>query len=302
MRKSKKDNKSDIHSTTQKGSYQWDAELPHEMEIVSDDAVHTRDAIAIDTLSRYSGSEPYEFQKYILLTNFPHYVDRFADIMNVETKSGPVLRVAHCPEEEMSIIDYRVGAPMAALLIDVLSYLSPQSVLMLGLCGGLHSSHQVGDFLLPVAAIRDEGASLHYMPPQVPSLPAFLVQQFVSQELMAKNILYKTGVIHTTDYRMWEFDEHFCRVLRNEKATAIDMECSALFITSFRRKVPCGALMLISDLPMQRGGVKTKAHAKSVFQKYTDIHLECGIDSLKRMRIATESGSVNFRRFHFSQG
>jgi len=258
-----------------------------------------RGRIALDTLARYSGSEPEEFQPYILLTNFPHYVEKFADHWNATICRGAVLKVAHCKAEQISLIDYRVGAPMAALVIDVLSYIEPQCVVMLGLCGGLHRYHKVGDFILPIAAIRDEGASRHYMPPQVPSLPAFLVQQFISQELMAQSIQFETGVVHTTDYRMWEFDQAFNQQLRQEKATAIDMESSALFSVAFSRKVPIGALHLISDLPTQEGGIKTKKLAQDVFARYTDLHLKLGVAALKRMQEATQKGALNFRRFAF---
>lgn len=265
----------------------------------SENKVHTRDQIALDTLTRYSGSALDDFQKFILLTNFPSYVEEFAHIFNVPIIAGSVLRVAHCKDKDISIIDYRVGAPMAALLIDVLSYIEPQSVIMLGMCGGLHRTLSVGDFLIPVAAIRDEGASNHYMPPQVPSLPAFLIQQFISQVLFARNLLFRTGVIHTTDYRMWEFDEAFRERLRQEKATAIDMEASALFIAGFKRKVPVGALMLVSDVPMQIGGVKTHESAKKVFEQYTALHLSCGIEAISRIREAQQERELNFRRFHF---
>ena len=225
----------------------------------------SRKKIALDTLARYSGVSAKSFQKFILLTNFPLYVDKFAEMLNVPVIPGPVIKVAHSPKYKISIIDYRVGAPMAALIMDVISYTEPQCVLMLGLCGGLHYSQKIGDFILPMAAIRDEGASLHYMPEQVPSLPAFLIQQFISEELMCKEIKFKTGVIHTTDYRMWEFDEKFRTRLREEKASVIDMECSALFTTAFARKVPVGALMLISDLPYTKDGIKTKKSSENVF-------------------------------------
>lgn len=259
----------------------------------------SRDEIALQTLERYAGCSIDEFQDFILLTNFPHYVDTFSKITGAEVLLGTVLKSAHYKKERISIIDYRVGAPMAALIVDVLSYLKPQCVVMLGLCGGLHHRHEIGDFLLPMAAIRDEGASLHYMPPQVPSLPAFLVQQFISEELMEQKVGFKTGVIHTTDYRMWEFDEEFQQRLREEKATAIDMECSALFITGFSRKVPIGALMLISDLPTQPNGIKTSQLAREVLDKYTEKHLKLGIASLIRMRNISERRKINFRRFHF---
>lgn len=260
----------------------------------------TRDQIALDTLMRYSDTSLEEFNDFILLTNFPHYVDAFAEHEGVNTITGTVLRSAHSPSNNISIIDYRVGAPMAALIIDVLSYIRPQAVVMLGLCGGLHRYHNVGDFLLPVAAIRDEGASKYYMPPQVPSLPAFLVQQFISEELMHQEIPFQTGVLHTTDYRMWEFDEQFREKLKQEKASAIEMECSALFTAGFSRKVPVGALMLISDLPFKPEGIKTKKKAKEFFNKYTSNHLLVGIDCMKRMNEATHKTDLNFRRFHFT--
>ena len=240
-----------------------------------------------------------KFRKFILLSNFPHYIDEFAELVKATVHAGSVLRVAHSIDADISIIDYRVGAPMAALVVDVLSYTEPQCVVMLGLCGGLHRNQKIGDFLLPMAAIRDEGASLHYMPEQVPSLPAFMVQQFISEELMANKVDFKTGVIHTTDYRMWEFDDHFHQRLRSEKATAIDMECSALFTAGFSRKVPVGALMLISDLPSTPDGIKTAKLAKSVISKYTTQHLELGIKALKRMQEAKQNRQINFRRFHF---
>jgi len=259
----------------------------------------SRKKIALETLSRYSGTNIASFQKFILLTNFPLYVEKFAALVDVEVINGPVLKLAHCPKKKITIIDYRVGAPMASLIMDVLSYIQPQCVMMLGLCGGLHHIQKIGDFLLPMAAIRDEGASLHYMPHQVPSLPAFLIQKFISEELMSKKIPFKTGVLHTTDYRMWEFDEKFRARLRDEKASAIDMECSALFTTGFARKVPVGALMLISDLPLTKDGIKTKKSAQEVFERYTKLHLESGIDAIERMQSALKKQKLNFRRFHF---
>ena len=258
-----------------------------------------RKTIALETLARYSGSKVRDFQQFILLSNFRWYLTEFSRRFVVPIVSGRVMHVAHCPEQNMSIIDYRVGAPMAALVVDVLSYLKPEVILMLGLCGGLHRSQKIGDFLLPVAAIRDEGASLHYMPHQVPSLPAFMVQQYISQELIERNLIFRTGVIHTTDYRMWEFDENFRTRLKQEKATAIDMECSAMFTTGFAHKVPVGALLLVSDLPTRVGGIKTEESSHKVFNKFAAAHFDCGVHALQRMRAAVTNAGINFRRFDF---
>ena len=137
--------------------------------------------------------------------------------------------------------------------------------------------------MLPTAAIRDEGASTHFMPPRVPALPTFKVQKFVSQMIVEKGFDYRTGVIHTTDYRFWEFDDKFKAELYEERALAIDMETATLFSVGFASKVPIGAMLLVSDLPLKKGGIKTKASANRVFSAYTDLHLELGIQAMSEI-------------------
>jgi AMP nucleosidase len=101
--------------------------------------------------------------------------------------------------------------------------------------------------------------------------------------VVEKGYDYRTGVVHTTDYRFWEFNDLFKAQLYEERALAIDMETATLFIAGFASKVPIGALLLVSDLPLQRNGIKTKKSAKAVFRKFTDIHLEIGIKSMSEI-------------------
>lgn len=236
--------------------------------------------IARDMLERYTGSSLGDFNKHIILTNFNKYLNVFAEKCNEEIFTGLVMSVVHGRKEKVSMIDFKIGAPTAALIIEVLSVLEPEAVLFLGMCGGLHPSLEVGDFILPVAAIRDEGVSRHFIPSQVPSLPTFKLQKFVSQILVEHNMDYRTGVVHTTDYRFWEFDEEFKRNLYEERAIAIDMECAALFSVGFVSKVPIGALLLVSDLPLKKDGIKTKASSKIVFESFTNKHIHYGIEAM----------------------
>ncbi len=236
--------------------------------------------IARDMLERYTGSSLDEFQQYILLTNFNKYLRVFADQFSAEIHTGSVWSAVHSKECHVSMIDFKIGAPTAALVIELLSALDPAAVIFLGMCGGLHRSLQVGDFILPMAAIRDEGVSRHFIPPQVPSLPTFKIQKFISQILVENGLDYRTGVVHTSDYRFWEFDEGFKRTLYEERAIAIEMECAALFSVGFVSKVPIGALLLVSDLPLQKGGIKTKESARHVFDAFTEQHITIGIRSI----------------------
>ncbi len=236
--------------------------------------------IARDMLERYTGGNLSDFKKHIILTNFNKYMHVFAERFNAEIHTGSVMSVIHAEDVNVSMVDFKIGAPTAALIIELLAVLDPQAVLFLGMCGGLHPSLKVGDFILPVAAIRDEGVSQNFIPKQVPSLPTFKIQKFVSQMLVDDGYDYRTGVVHTTDYRFWEFDHRFKKKLYEERAIAIDMECAALFSVGFVSKVPIGALLLVSDMPLKEGGIKTKASSKQVFHDFTQVHIDVGIRSM----------------------
>ena len=244
--------------------------------------------IARDILERYTGSPLSKFRKQIILTNFDYYIERFNHLCGTSAHKGSAMSVVHSTKADVSIVDFSIGSPTAALIIEVLSVIDPAAVLFLGMTGGLHRSLKLGDFILPTAAIRDEGASRHFLPPQVPALPTFKVQKFVSEILVEKGLDYRTGVVHTTDYRFWEFDHKFKAQLYSERALAIDMETATLFIGGFASKVPIGALLLVSDLPLQRNGIKTKKSAKKVFRQYTDLHLEIGMKAMSGIAVRGE--------------
>ncbi len=238
--------------------------------------------IGREFLTRYTGTAPEDFQKQIILTNFGYYLDRFRSLCDdAYVTEGSAMSAAHSPNAGVSLVNFSIGSPVAALIIEVLATAEPKATLFLGICGGLHRSLEVGDFILPTAAIRDEGASRHFMPPQVPALPTFKVQKFVSQIIVESGHDYRTGVVHSTDYRFWEFNEDFKQQLYDERALAIDMETATLFSVGFASKVPIGALLLVSDLPLKE--VKTRASARKVFRDYTDLHIETGLRSMSEI-------------------
>lgn len=241
-------------------------------------------AIGREFLSRYTGTEPEAFEKQIILTNFPYYLERFEALCgDARVTRGSAMSAAHSASKGVSIINFSIGSPVAALIIEVLATAEPKATLFLGICGGLHRSLVVGDFVLPIGAIRDEGGSSHFMPPQVPALPTFKVQKFVSQILVEDGLDYRTGVVHTSDYRFWEFDETFKQQLYDERALAIDMESATLFSVGFASKVPIGALLLVSDLPLMKEGIKTKESGRRVFREFTDKHIEIGLRSMSEI-------------------
>lgn len=245
--------------------------------------------IALGILERYTGSSFEKFQKQILLTNFSYYMKRFKEITGCKKgDTGSAMSAMHSPEHGVSIVNFNIGAPTAALIIEVLATVEPVAVLLLGMCGGLHRSLKIGDFILPMASIRGEGVSHHFMPPEVPSLPTFKIQKFISQILVEQGMDYRTGVVHTTDYRFWEFNEAFKEKLYAQRAIGIEMETAAMFTAGFASKVPIGSLLLVSDLPLRVDGIKTKASAKKVFMEHADKHIEIGIRAMTEIRTKGE--------------
>jgi len=244
--------------------------------------VKTKKEIVSNWLPRYTGRALKEFTPYILLTNFDHYVQAFARIHRTKIiGEGRPMRSASA--NGITIINFGMGSPNAATMMDLLSAIEPKAVLLLGKCGGLKKKNKLGDFILPIAAIRGEGTSNDYFPPEVPALPAFALQKAISTTIRDYGRDYWTGTVYTTNRRVWEWDEDFKDYLRRIRAMAIDMETATIFITAFKNEIPAGALLLVSDQPMIPQGVKTDKGDKSVTRKFAELHLSIGIDSLKQL-------------------
>lgn len=240
-------------------------------------------AIVKDWLPRYTGMALNQFGEYILLVNFGGYVKDFAEQHGVEIY-GLERPMQAATAEGITIINFGIGSPNAGLIIDLLEAIKPKAVLFLGKCGGLKTGkNQVGDMILPIAAIRGEGTSNDYLPPEVPALPAFALQKAVSTTIRDHELDYWTGVVYTTNKRVWEHREDFKSKLRDLRCIAIDMETATLFVAAFKNQMPAGALLLVSDMPMTRDGIKTEASDKVVTANYAKMHLAIGVGSLKQL-------------------
>jgi AMP nucleosidase len=242
----------------------------------------TKKEIVNNWLPRYTGEKLENFGQYILLTNFSNYVTLFAQKNNVKVVG--VDKPMQCATaDNITIINFGMGSPTAATVMDLLSAINPKAVLFLGKCGGLKKRNKLGDLILPIAAIRGEGTSNDYMPAEVPALPAFALQKAISTTIRDKACDYWTGTVYTTNRRVWEHDEVFKEYLEKVRAYAIDMETATIFIVGFYNKIPTGALLLVSDSPMVPEGVKTEASDVTVTAKFVERHLQIGVDSLKQL-------------------
>lgn len=237
--------------------------------------------VALDTLRRYSDSDPKDFQPYLLLTNFPKYVEYFSKTRDLRVHKGSMFTASHSKKENISILDFKIGSPAAALVIDLVAHLPVKAALMLGMCGGLRRQYHIGDYFVPIAGIRGEGTSDFYFSDEVPAMANFLVQKMVTNVLDEEKNHYHIGITHTTNKRFWEFNKLFKDKLIMTRPQAIEMECATLFMSSYYHKLPVGALLLISDLPLIPEGVKTVESSEKVYLEYTADHVEKGVKILQ---------------------
>ncbi len=254
----------------------------------------TKEEIVNNWLPRYTGVPLNEFGEYILLVNFTNYVHLFAKQYNAEVK-GLDKPMCSATANNITIINFGMGSASAATITDLLSAIKPKALLFLGKCGGLKKKNNIGDLILPIAAIRGEGTSNDYFPPEVPALPAFSLQKAISYTIRLSNKDYWTGTVYTTNRRVWEHDEEFKTYLRKLRCMAIDMETATVFSAGFFNEIPTGALLLVTDQPMTADGVKTEQSDKLVTDGYVQEHLRIGVASLQELQ--NKGISVKHLRF-----
>ncbi|MBB5397706.1 AMP nucleosidase [Mucilaginibacter sp. AK015] len=243
----------------------------------------TKEAIVTNWLPRYTGRPLDGFGKYIILTNFSKYLQLFSQWHDNAPIMGLDKPMQSVTADGITIINFGMGSPVAATVMDLLTAIDPEAVIFLGKCGGLKKKNSVGDLILPIAAIRGEGTSNDYLPAEVPALPAFALQKAISTTIRDHARDYWTGTCYTTNRRVWEHDKDFKKYLKDLRAMAIDMETATIFTTGFANKIPTGALLLVSDQPMIPEGVKTAESDSAVTEQYVETHLRVGIESLKQL-------------------
>ncbi|WP_069659065.1 AMP nucleosidase [Arcticibacter eurypsychrophilus] len=243
----------------------------------------TKEQIVNNWLPRYTGRPLGDFSQFILLTNFSKYLQLFSEWHDNAPIMGLDKPMQSVTADGITIINFGMGSPLAATMMDLLSAIKPKAVLFLGKCGGLKKNNSIGDLILPIAAIRGEGTSNDYMPAEVPALPAFALQKAISTTIRDHSRDYWTGTVYTTNRRVWEHDKNFKKYLKTLRAMAVDMETATVFTTGFANKIPTGALLLVSDQPMIPEGVKTTESDSKVTEKFVESHLKIGIDSLRQL-------------------
>ncbi len=256
--------------------------------------MNSKDDIVKDWLPRYTGTALEDFGEYVILTNFGYYLNLFSQKYQVEI-NGKDRAMPSATANNITLINFGMGSPNAATIMDLLTAVMPKAVLFLGKCGGLKHVSNLGDYVLPIAAIRGEGTSDDYLPREIPALPSFNLQKTISSTISEYEKDYWTGTVYSTNRRVWEHDEIFKEYLKKTRCLAIDMETATLFTVGFANHIPCGALLLVSDQPMISAGIKTEKSDKIITSTFVDTHFSIGIESIQKLI----DGNITIKHLRF---
>jgi AMP nucleosidase len=288
---------------------------------------------SLHRLRHYTGTAPEHFQNFVLFTNYQFYIDEFVRLGHetmaaadsgyaafvepgnvVSRRSGlamrpgdelgappprlPQMPAYHLVREDRSgitMVNIGVGPANAKTITDHIAVLRPHAWIMLGHCAGLHTTQQLGDYVLAHGYVREDHVLDEDLPLWVPLPPLAEVQlaleaavaditQLKGREL--KRIM-RTGTVASTDNRNWELLPQRTpeRRFSQSRAIALDMESATIAANGFRFRVPYGTLLCVSDKPLH-GEIKLPGMANHFYRERVDQHLRIGIRAIELLRQA----------------
>src|SRR5215475_8515423 len=216
-----------------------------------------RMALSIDRLQHYTGTAAEMFQRYVLLTNYSWHVEEFRAALpdsigpDADGRQMPAWHHVLPGNKGVSIVNIGVGPSNAKTLTDHLAVLRPDMVLMIGHCGGLRNHQDIGDLVLATAFMRDDRVLDDVLPLSVPVISNHTLNTLLLDEITARGLRCRMGVVFTTANRNWELQLSIAAErLRLSRSIAVDMESATVAANGFRYRIPTSTLLAVSDKPL----------------------------------------------------
>ncbi|MEM7079131.1 MAG: AMP nucleosidase [Pseudomonadota bacterium] len=286
-------------------------------------------------LNHYTATDPRYFQRFVMFTNYQRYVDEFVRYGKAEVAAGRALALVEpgnrvtgsielrAKELERSVapqmpayhlvrehnagdtlVNIGVGPSNAKTITDHIAVLRPASWLMIGHCGGLRRTQQLGDYVLAHAYLRDDGVLDDVLPISIPlptlaeiqlALTAAVQEVTGATEQELKKYL-RTGTVLTTADRNWElYFDQIAERLNQSRAIAIDMESATIAANGYRFRVPYGTLLCVSDKPLH-GELKLPGMAHEFYQRRVGQHLAIALRANEIIRQEAAKGTLRSRK------
>ena len=172
---------------------------------------------------------------------------RLRRLMTLRSEMGPhPLYEMEVDGRRLGLFQAAVGAPLAAGLLDEVIAYGCRAFVACGSAGVLDRGIAVGHVVVPVSAVRDEGTSYHYAPPdrEIAASPDAVAA--IESTLIERNVPYVKGKTWTTDAFFRETPAKVAR-RRAEGCLTVEMEAAAFFAVARFRGVSFGQLLYGGD-------------------------------------------------------
>jgi uridine phosphorylase len=193
-----------------------------------------------------------EFPRHCVLSFFQDVIDDLVrngakEIATYLSEGGPhPVYEIDFGGRRIAVAHPRVGAPMAASMLEYLIALGARKFMACGGAGVLNHRIAVGHVIVPTAAVRDEGTSYHYLPParEVAADPRVIA--VIERTLARRGVDYIVAKTWTTD-GLYRETPAKVRARRAEGCLTVEMEAAAFFAVAQFRRVRFGQLLYAAD-------------------------------------------------------
>ena len=243
--------------------------------------------ISLNRLEHYTGTQPEDFQRYILFTNYDMHVevflDKYPDCVK-PSRGGVQMPAFHhkLPDNKgVTLINIGVGPANAKTITDHVGVLRPDAMIMVGHCGGLRNHQEIGDFVLATGFMRDDGVLDDILPLNIPITPNYLLNVYLKEVLDSYNRNHRLGTVFSTANRNWEFSKkQTIEKIHTSRSIAVDMESATVATNGYRYRIPNATLLCVSDRPLH-GKPKLSDKAQEFYNDSKEMHLEIVIDVME---------------------
>lgn len=254
--------------------------------------------ISLDRLKHYTGTDPGDFQRYILFTNYDMHVDVFKELYPDCSAPDRIVQMPayhhQLPDNKgLTLVNIGIGPSNAKTISDHVAVLRPDAMVMVGHCGGLRNHQEIGDFVLATGFMRDDGVLDDVLPLNIPITPNHLMNVFLKDQLDQNERNYRLGTVYTTANRNWEFMKHrTVEQIHISRSVAIDMESATVATNGYRYRIPFATLLCVSDKPLH-GKPKMSGAAQAFYQNSKEMHLKMVIDAISLSKNSYPDGLPN---------
>ena len=146
---------------------------------------------------------PGEVGKYVLLPGDPGRSEKIArhfdDAKLVANNREYVTYTGYLNGEKVSVTSTGIGGPSTAIAVEELVAIGADTFIRVGTCGGINLKVIGGDCVVATGAVRFEGTSREYAPPEFPAVADFAVATALVEAARALNLRYHAGVVQCKD-------------------------------------------------------------------------------------------------------